>query len=164
MDHAQPVPSIRLTAQPPRSVSAIADTSEIWDSASKLVIAMNIGWMASASADLDTISLDTAAVSVLRLRLMMPLTASAELDARPIKYGTPPSGPVAASLDSTLSVVSALNAISRPRYTTKNCNVATASTDTARSQVKAATVSALPSATSTKIGSQVDVSASLAST
>ncbi len=78
-----------------------------------------------------------------------------------MRSGTPLSAPAAASPASTSSVESAPSVIHAPRSTTKNFSAVTALLDTARSQAKAATESALLSATSTKIGSPVAASASL---
>jgi hypothetical protein len=92
---------------------------------------------------------------------MMPLIEFADPHARPTKFGTHSFVPADACLHTTLLEEFAPNAMPILKSTTKNSNAVTALTDIKKFQVKDAMEFAPPSATSTKIGFQEDVSASL---
>ena len=92
---------------------------------------------------------------------MMLLTESVEMDARPMKCGTPPFVPADAYLDSTLLEVFAPNATLTPKSTTRKPNAATALKDSKKYQDKDAMESAHPFAVQIKTGLEEDVSASL---
>lgn len=141
-------------------MSVIRDMSSTLDFVSLVATLMSSMLMETASASLDTISLATVAEFARQLRPTMLLTESAESDARPTKFGTQLLELADACPVITWLAVSAHNATPPPKSTTKNFNAVTASKATKKSQAKAATASALPSATSTKIGSQADASAS----
>lgn len=91
-------------------------------------------------------------------------TESAEMHARPMKSGTPPSVPADVCLDTTLLEAFVRNATLKLKSTTKEPNAATALKASKKYQDKDAMESAHPSAVQTKTGLEEDVSASQATT
>ena len=91
---------------------------------------------------------------------MIQPTESADLHARLTKFGTPPSDHADAFQDTTSLEESALNAMLRLKFTTKNFNAAIASMVIKKFQDKAAMEFADLSAVKIKIGFQEDVFAS----
>ena len=88
---------------------------------------------------------------------MIQSTESADLPARPTKFGMPPLDHADAFQDTTSLEESALNVILRLKFTTKNFNAVIASTVTKKFQDKAATEFADLSAVKIKTGFQEDV-------
>lgn len=160
MEHAEFALFNQLMILLPRSVFAMMDSSRILVFALLDVILMRNMLMENASARMDIILLDTHAVFAHLLLPMIQSTESADLHARPTKFGMPPLDHADAFLDTTSLEESALNATLKLKFTTKDFNAAIASMDIKKFQDKDAMEFADLFVVKIKIGSQEDVYAS----
>ena len=161
MEHAESALFNQLMTLPPRNAFAMMASSKTSASAPLLAILMKNMSTENVYARMDIILSDTHVVFAhLPLAMIQP-TESAELHAKPTKSGMPPLDHADAFQDTTLLEESALNAILRLKFITKNFNAVIASMDIKKFQDKDAMVSADLSAVKIKIGFQEDVYANL---
>jgi len=157
MEHAESALFNQLMILSPRNASAMMASSRTSIFAPLLAILMKDSSMENASARMDIILLDTHAVFAHLLLAMIQSTESADLHARLTKFGMPPLDHADAFQDTTSLVESALNAMLRLKFTTKNFNAVIASMVIKKFQDKVAMEFADLSAVKIKIGFQEDV-------
>lgn len=161
MEHAESALFNQLMTLAPRNVFAMMASLKTSASAHLLAILMKNSSTENVYARMDIILSDTHVVFAhLPLAMIQPIE-SAELHAKPTKSGMPPLDHADAFQDTTLLEESALNAILRLKFITKDFNAVIASMDIKKFQDKDAMVSADLSAVKIKIGFQADVYANL---
>ncbi len=124
MEHAEPALFIQLTIMLLNHVFAIRDTSLISVFVFLPAILMKTILMENAFVNLDIILLDTHVEFALLLLLMIQFTVSAEVDARPTKFGMLPFVPADAFLVTTWSEEFAVNVMLKLKFMTKRINAA----------------------------------------
>jgi hypothetical protein len=122
MEHAEPAHFTQLTIIILNLVFAIRDISLISVFVFSLAILMRTMLMENASVNLDTILSDIHAEFAHLPLLMIQYTVSAEVDARPTKFGMLPFVPADAFLVTTWSEEFAVNVMLKLKFMTKRIN------------------------------------------